>query len=310
MIKSLIQNSGAIGKAAAREFEPPVRVEHLVRRRGLLCANSQQVKNTEETKVMRFEGKTVVITGGNRGIGLAMAKRFASEGANLVLGAIEPSVNEAAEELRRPGAEAVSVVCDVTDKGQVGLLYDAAEEAFGSVEISIQNAGIITIAKVEDLTEKEWDDTMEVNTKGVFLCCQEAITRMRKSGNGGKLINTASGQARDGFIFTPHYAASKFGVMGLTQSLAKEVAEEGITVNAICPGIIHTEMWDYNDRVWGALLGDYGPGELMNEWVQNIPMKRVGNGDDVAGLVAFLASSDADYITGQTINVDGGLIMS
>lgn len=258
----------------------------------------------------RFEGKTVVITGGNRGIGLAMAKRFASEGANLVLGAIEPSVNEAAEELRSLGAEAVSVVCDVTDKGQVGLLYDAAEEAFGSVEISIQNAGIITIAKVEDLTEKEWDDTMEVNTKGVFLCCQEAIARMRKSGNGGKLINTASGQARDGFIFTPHYAASKFGVMGLTQSLAKEVAEEGITVNAICPGIIHTEMWDYNDRVWGALLGDYGPGELMNEWVQNIPMKRVGNGDDVAGLVAFLASSDADYITGQTINVDGGLIMS
>jgi meso-butanediol dehydrogenase/(S,S)-butanediol dehydrogenase/diacetyl reductase len=124
------------------------------------------------------------------------------------------------------------------------------------------------------------------------------------------LINTASGQARDGFIYTPHYAASKFGVMGLTQSLAKEVAEEGITVNAICPGIIHTEMWDYNDRVWGELLGDYGPGELMAEWVQNIPMKRVGSGDDVAGLVAFLASDDANYITGQTINVDGGLIMS
>jgi len=260
--------------------------------------------------VKRFEGKTVVITGGNKGIGLAMAKRFASEGANLVIGAIETTVDKAADELRTLGAQAMPIVCNVTDQDDVVRLYDAAEDTFGRVDVSIQNAGIITIAKVEDLTEKEWDDTMEVNTKGVFLCCQEAIKRMRKFGNGGHLINTASGQARDGFIYTPHYAASKFGVMGLTQSLAKEVAEEGITVNAICPGIIHTEMWDYNDRVWGELLGDYGPGELMAEWVQNIPMKRVGSGDDVAGLVAFLASDDANYITGQTINVDGGLIMS
>jgi meso-butanediol dehydrogenase/(S,S)-butanediol dehydrogenase/diacetyl reductase len=133
---------------------------------------------------------------------------------------------------------------------------------------------------------------------------------MRKTGKGGRLINTASGQAREGFIYTPHYAASKFGVMGLTQSLAKEVAEEGITVNAICPGIIQSDMWDYNDRVWGKMLGDYGPGELMAAWVENIPMKRSGTGKDVAGLVAFLASEDAAYITGQSINVDGGLIMS
>ena len=128
--------------------------------------------------------------------------------------------------------------------------------------------------------------------------------------SGGRLINIASGQARDGFIYTPHYAASKFGVMGLTQSLAKEVALDNITVNAICPGIIKTDMWDYNDRVWGKMLGDYGPGELMESWVQNIPMKRAGEGKDVAGLIAFLASKDAEYITGQTINVDGGLIMS
>ena len=119
-----------------------------------------------------------------------------------------------------------------------------------------------------------------------------------------------SGQARQGFIYTPHYAASKFGVVGLTQSLAKELAPEGITVNAICPGIIHTEMWDYNDRVWGKMLGSYGPGELMKEWVEGIPMKRAGTPAEVGALVAFLASEDAGYITGQTINVDGGLIMS
>ena len=160
------------------------------------------------------------------------------------------------------------------------------------------------------MTEKEWDNVMEVNTRGVFLCCQEAISRMRKHKLGGRLINTASGQARHGFIYTPHYAASKFGVVGITQSLAKEVAKEGITVNASCPGTIETDMWTYNDEVWGQLLGDYKPGELMAEWVRDIPMGRAGTGEDVAGLVTFLASDDAAYVTGQTVNVDGGLIMS
>ena len=258
----------------------------------------------------RFKDQTVVITGGNQGIGYAIAERFAKEGANIVMASIDPQVTAAAAALAASGARVVPVLCDVSSPAYVKALYDAAEAAFGSIDVSVQNAGIITIAKVEDLTEREWDATMDVNTKGVFLCCQEAIRRMRKSGKGGRLINTASGQARDGFIYTPHYAASKFGVVGLTQSLAKEVALDRITVNAICPGIIKTDMWDYNDRVWGKMLGDFAPGALMESWVQNIPMKRAGEGRDVAGLVAFLASEDADYITGQTINVDGGLIMS
>lgn len=258
----------------------------------------------------RFENKTVVVTGGNKGIGYAVAERFAKEGASLVIASVEDQVHEAAETLRGAGARVLPVLCDVTDSAAVTRLYDAAEAEFGAVDVSFQNAGIITIARIEDLSEQDWDRTMDVNTKGVFLCCKEAIRRMRASGKGGRLISTASGQAREGFIFTPHYAASKFGVVGLTQSLAKEVATEGITVNAICPGIIETDMWAYNDRVWGQMLGDYGPGELMAEWVGNIPMKRAGQGKDVAGLVAFLASDDAAYITGQTINVDGGLIMS
>lgn len=133
---------------------------------------------------------------------------------------------------------------------------------------------------------------------------------MRTAGKKGRLINTASGQARQGFIYTPHYAASKFGVMGMTQSLAKELAKTGITVNAFCPGIITTDMWAYNDEAWGKLLGDYEPGELMAEWVSGIPMGRAGAGEDVAGVVAFLASEDAAYITGQTINIDGGMFMS
>jgi meso-butanediol dehydrogenase/(S,S)-butanediol dehydrogenase/diacetyl reductase len=258
----------------------------------------------------RFEGHTVVITGGNKGIGYAIAERFAGEGANLVIASVEGQVHDAAANLRGSGASVLPVLCDVSNTESVKALYQAATAEFGTVDVSVQNAGIITIAKIEDLTEREWDATLDVNAKGAFLCCQEAIRQMRASGRGGRLINIASGQARQGFIYTPHYAASKFGVVGLTQSLAKEVAQESITVNAICPGIIRTDMWDYNDRVWGRMLGDYGPGELMAEWVANIPMKRAGEGKDVAGLVAFLASADAAYITGQTINVDGGLIMS
>ncbi|MEM7695815.1 MAG: SDR family oxidoreductase [Pseudomonadota bacterium] len=254
----------------------------------------------------RFEGKTVLVTGGDRGIGLATARRFGMEGAAVTLASIDEGVEAAAKSLADEGITARAALCDVTDKAAVEALYAA-----GPVDISVQNAGIITIAKVEDLTEAEWDATLTVNTKGVFLCCQAAIANMRAHGRGGRLINTASGQARDGFIYTPHYAASKFGVVGLTQSLAKEVALERITVNAICPGIIETDMWAYNDKVWGQMLGNFGPGELMASWVEtNVPMKRAGTGADVAGLVAFLASEDATYITGQTINVDGGLIMS
>lgn len=258
----------------------------------------------------RFTGKTAIVTGASRGIGAAIAKRFAREGAGVVVSANEEAVEGVAEDIRADGGAATAFVGDVTGRADVAALYDTAEDAFGRVDISVQNAGVITIAPIEKMTEAEWDRTLAVNTKGVFLCCQEAIARMRKHGSGGRLINTASGQAREGFIYTPHYAASKFGVVGITQSLAKEVAKEGITVNAFCPGIIDTDMWTYNDEAWGKLLGDYKPGELMAEWVANIPMGRAGTGDDVAGLVAFLASDDATYITGQTINVDGGLIMS
>lgn len=259
---------------------------------------------------MSLAGKVAVVTGASRGIGAAIAARLARDGAAVVLSANEAQVADVAARIEAAGGRAIAVEADVTSAADVARLYDEAERAFGRVDISVQNAGVITIARIEDMTEAEWDRVLAVNTKGVFLCCREAIGRIRKHGEGGRLINTASGQARQGFVFTPHYAASKFGVLGITQSLAKEVAREAITVNAFCPGIIETDMWAYNDQAWGKLLGDYAPGELMQEWVNNIPMRRAGRGEDVAGLVAFLAGPDAAYITGQTINVDGGLIMS
>jgi meso-butanediol dehydrogenase/(S,S)-butanediol dehydrogenase/diacetyl reductase len=257
----------------------------------------------------RFKGKVVVVTGASRGIGRGIALRFAGEGADVVVCANEDSVLAVAEDIKESGGRSLAVVCDVTDKKAVEDLYEQTVGEFGTVDVSIQNAGVITIARIEEMTEQEWDQILAVNAKGVFLCCQAAARIMIKQ-KSGRLINTASGQAREGFIYTPHYAASKMGVVGITQSLAKELAPHNITVNAFCPGIIDTEMWAYNDREWGKLLGNYKEGELMREWVEGIPMKRAGTPEDVAGLVTFLASADAAYITGQTINVDGGLIMS
>jgi meso-butanediol dehydrogenase/(S,S)-butanediol dehydrogenase/diacetyl reductase len=184
----------------------------------------------------------------------AEGKQVRSSCDARVLGADLPQVQRFARSVGVAGGRAEGFVADVTDKTQVVALYDAAEAAFGEVNVSVRNAGIITIRRLEEPPVDEWRAMMDVNTTGVFLCCQEAVARMRRHGRGGRLINTASGQARQGFI--------------------------------------------------------YKPGELMAEWVRNIPMGRAGSGEDVAGLVAFLASEDDAYVTGQTVNADGGLIMS
>ena len=249
----------------------------------------------------RFEDRTVVVTGAGGGIGKGIAARFAAEGARVVLADRSEAVHTAAQELGGVGVQA-----DVTDPQDVAAVFGAADR----VDVLVNNAGIITISRLEELTLEDWERVLRVNTTGTFLCCQAAAARMRAQGGGGRILNAASGQARQGFIYTPHYAASKFGVVGLTQSLAKELARDRITVNAYCPGIVGSEMWSYNDREWGRLLGDYAPGELMEEWIAGIPLGRAGTNDDVASLLLFLASDEAAYITGQTINVDGGMFMS
>ncbi len=256
----------------------------------------------------RFRDQVVLVTGASRGIGEGVALRFAQEGARVVLIANEERVHRVAEAVRDLGRDVLSLVADVTDRAQVRAAYSRAVEAFGRLDVSVHSAGVITIARLADLSEEEWDRVLDVNTKGTFLCCQAAAEHMVPRGRG-RIINLGSAQSREGAIYTPHYAASKFGVVGLTQSLAKELAPHSITVNAVCPGVIATDMWEYNDRVWGQLLGGHKPGEFVRERISRIPLGRAGTPQDVAGVVAFLASEDAAYITGQSIHVNGGSMM-
>jgi meso-butanediol dehydrogenase/(S,S)-butanediol dehydrogenase/diacetyl reductase len=258
----------------------------------------------------RFREKVVVVTGAARGLGRGITERFAAEGAAVVLVDRDQSVHDTAAEVGRQEVDAVGVVADVTSATDVSALFAQVEARHGRVDVLINNAGVITISRFEELSLQDWNRVLAVNTTGPFLCAQAALPLLRKAERGGRILNAASGQARQGFIYTPHYAASKFGVLGLTQSLAKELAREGITVNAYCPGIVGSDMWAYNDREWGRLLGDYAPGELMAKWVADIPMGRAGTNDDVADLLLFLASDAAGYITGQAINIDGGMFMS
>ncbi|MEV0407558.1 SDR family oxidoreductase [Actinoallomurus sp. NPDC050550] len=263
------------------------------------------------TRYRRYEGKAVAVTGAAAGIGLGIAARFAGEGADVLLLDRSASVEEAAAKIAAETSTGTfGMRADVTSPEDVTRAFDLAERTWGRLDVLVNNAGVITISRLEDLTLDDWQRVLAVNTTGTFLCAQAAAAIMRRHGGGGRILNAASGQARQGFVFTPHYAASKFGVVGLTQSLAKELAKDGITVNAYCPGIVGSDMWDYNDREWGRLLGDYGPGELMAEWVAAIPLGRAGTSDDVANLLLFLASDDAAYITGQAINIDGGMFMS
>lgn len=256
-----------------------------------------------------FKGRRALVTGGASGIGYGIAQAFAEAGASVLLVDRSPQVSESAEKLRAAGFDVEHAIADVTDEDQVKAAFAKTVELWGGLDILVNNAGIITISNLEDLSLDEFNKVLAVNTTAVFLCCREAAPLLKASKHG-VMLNASSGQGRQGFIFTPHYAASKFGVIGLTQSLAKELAPSGVRVNSYCPGIVKTEMWEYNDREWGSRLGDYKPGELIQEWIDGIPLKRPAEASDVANLLLFLASDAGSYITGQAINIDGGMFMN
>lgn len=255
---------------------------------------------------MKLTGKIAIVTGASQGIGRAITLRLAREGASLVIGDIDVEAAEkVAREVRNGGTEALVVKVDVTKAEEVNKVIGEVAEKFGRIDILVNNAGISSMALVVDLKEKDWDANMNVNAKGVFLCSRAVARQMIKQ-KSGKIINNASLAAKRGAPFLGHYSASKFAVLGLTYTMALELAPYGITVNAVCPGIVETGMIR-REWKWEGDLRGMTPDQVREEVLSTIPLGRLAQPEDIAAVVAFLASKDADYMTGQALNINGGM---
>jgi meso-butanediol dehydrogenase/(S,S)-butanediol dehydrogenase/diacetyl reductase len=259
----------------------------------------------------KLDNKTVVVTGGGRGIGRGIATRLAQEGANVVIADIDAdgATAAAAAIASATGSAALGVACDVTERAGQQAAIATAVERFGRLDIMFNNAGISQTARFLDTTEEDYDRIMRVNARGVFLGTQEAAEQFKRQGGGGKIVNTASIAGKSGFPLFAAYSASKFAVIGLTQAGARALAEDGITVNAFCPGVVTTELWEQLDGEFIAIGETEKPGEALESFGAGILVGRLSTPDDITGLALFLASPDSDYITGQAINVDGGMLV-
>ena len=249
---------------------------------------------------LSVQGQVVLVTGAGRGIGKAIALAFARDGAKVAVNDINPSSCEAvAEEIRSGGGEAAAFHADVSNKLAVQSMLIDLEDRWGRVDVLINNAGVEPHKPIVQLDEWDWDRTLDVNLKGAFICSQSVGRMMIKQG-GGVIVNIASIAGRAaGLRDRSAYVASKTGLIGFTKECAREFAAHQIRVNAVCPGVIVTEMT--------AHLRDNEA--QLKKWLEDIPLGRLGEPDDVTGLVLFLCSDAARYITGQAINIDGGKVM-
>jgi len=254
----------------------------------------------------RFEQKVVFITGAANGIGKETATQFAKEGARLALADINlEGLNKTIQETRQFGAEILGYELDVIKENQVQQTVEKILKDFGRIDILVNNAGVSTMQWSWDLTEEEWDFVMDVNVKGVWLVCKYVMPHMIPH-KQGKIVNLASMGGLFGAPLLAHYCASKFAVVGLTQSLSKELAPYGINVNAVCPGYVKTSMQD-REVIWEAKLrGIADPEEVRKEYVKLTPLGRLSLPKDVAQLILYLASEEADFITGDSVKVSGG----
>lgn len=245
-----------------------------------------------------FENKTVVVTGASRGIGRAIAMAFAKQGANVVLNYNKSAAQaeEVVRDIEALGAKAIAVQADVSQSESAKQLIDTAVTTFGSIDVLVNNAGITKDMLLMRMTDDQFEQVVDTNLKGTFYCLKYASNYMLRQ-RRGKIINMASVVGLSGNAGQANYAASKAGIIGLTKSAAKELATRGITVNAIAPGFIETEMTDALSE------------KVKEAYVQMIPLKRLGTVDDVANTACFIASDAANYITGQVIQVDGGMLM-
>jgi len=251
-----------------------------------------------------------VVTGAGSGIGRAIARRLAEDGFAVAATDVnETAAKETAADIVSRGGRAEAFVLDVTDRGSIERALEQAVERFGDLKVWVSNAGVSTMNHFIDLTEEEWDFNLNVNAKGVFLCGQVAARRFIRQGNGGKIIHTASlAGKREAVPFLAHYVASKFAVVGLTQAMAHELAKYRITVNAVCPGYVATPMQE-RELAWEAKLRETTPDKVVELMLSETPLRRLETPEDVAKVVSFLAGEDADFITGESIAVNGGVYM-
>jgi 3-oxoacyl-[acyl-carrier protein] reductase len=247
---------------------------------------------------MNFAGKTAVVTGGSRGIGRAVCLELARGGANVVLcyAGNEAAAQETVSACESLGAKALAVQCNVSDSAQVKVLMDAAVKEFGRIDILVNNAGITRDGLLMMMKEEDFDAVVAANLKGTFLC-MKAVSRQMMKQRYGRIVNLSSVVGLRGNAGQVNYAASKAGVIGMTKSLAKELASRNVTVNAVAPGFIETDMT--------AAMTD----AAKEATLAAIPLGTLGAAEDVAKAVAFLASDEASYITGQVLAVDGGMSM-
>ncbi len=258
----------------------------------------------------KLDGRTIVITGAARGIGQGVARRLGAEGASALAADLTAAGAAAtAAQLRDAGGAATGVGCDVGDRASVAAALDAAVSEFGRLDVLFNNAGISKTQHFMEVTEEDYDRIMRVNGKGVLFGIQEATKIFQRQGGGGKIVNTASIAGKEGFPLFPAYCASKFACVSLTQSAARDLAGDGITVNAFCPGVVTTELWEQLDRESRDVGETETEGQLLEEFSEGILVGRTSTPEDIAGLCVFLASADSDYITGQAINVDGGMLV-
>ncbi|MGD9481238.1 SDR family NAD(P)-dependent oxidoreductase [Shinella sp. G-2] len=251
---------------------------------------------------MTASNRTALVTGASRGIGAAIAVGLARRGYDVALNDIarqKDTLSGVAAEIEALGRRAVTVLADVSDRAAVETMAKTAIEAFGHIDVVVNNAGILIAGDVDGLKEEYWDSVMNVNAKGTFLVIQSLLPMM-KARRYGRIVNIASIGGKHGAPSQAHYSASKAAVMGFTRVLAQEVGVDGITANCVCPGIILTDMGRVN-------LDDP---EIRKSWQDKTAMRRIGDPEDVVGAVAFFASDDAAFVTGQTLNVDGGIVFS
>jgi meso-butanediol dehydrogenase/(S,S)-butanediol dehydrogenase/diacetyl reductase len=248
-----------------------------------------------------------MITGAGRGIGRGIALRLGAEGASVCIADLDQDgALSVAAEITDAGGKALAVACDVGERNSVRSAVEATASEFGRLDVLFNNAGISQTKHFMDVTEEEFNGIMRVNGLGVMICMQEAARQMQEQG-GGKIVNTASVAGKEGYPLFAPYCASKFAVIALTHAGARALAPT-ITVNAFCPGVVQTELWEQLDREFMDIGETERPGQSLEEFGAGILAGRLSTPDDISGLAVFLASEDSDYITGQAINVDGGMV--